>query len=224
MSAYDTAPMVPSSAPQLSALIVDYVGVMTVPLAGAMTEWMDAEGFDAARFKLFMRELMHRTALDDDGPVHGLEVGTWTKKRFEIYFAKELADAGVGDVPAEGLLTRLARGLRPNAAMADVVSRARASGMRTALLSNAFGFEYPRDGFGELYDVTVISDEVGLRKPDPAIYRMACERLGVDPADSVFVDDMEANIVAASALGMTVVHHVDTDATVAQLESLLALA
>jgi epoxide hydrolase-like predicted phosphatase len=210
-------------APPLSALIVDYVGVMTVPIKGAVLEWMLADGLDTTKLPQFMRDLTQRTVLEEGGPIHGLEIGTWTKERFEVFFAKELADAGIGVVPAEGLLGRMALGLRPNLAMADVVARARAAGMRTALLSNAFGFEYPRGGFGDLYDATVISDEVGIRKPDPAIYRMVCERLDVEPAAAVFVDDLEANVVAAAALGMTGVHHVDTDATVAQLERLLAL-
>jgi HAD superfamily hydrolase (TIGR01509 family) len=55
------------------------------------------------------------------------------------------------------------------------------------------------------FDVVVISDRVGLRMPDPAIYRLTAGRLGVPPLDCVFVDDTAANLPAARGLGMAAV-------------------
>ena len=65
---------------------------------------------------------------------------------------------------------------------------------------------------------TVISGEVGLHKPQPEIYLLACERLGVEPAEAVFVDDLRENCDGAEAVGMTAVLHRDPAETVPELE------
>jgi len=70
----------------------------------------------------------------------------------------------------------------------------------------------------------VISGEVGLRKPDPAIYALAAERLGLSAEEIVFVDDLGPNVRAAVAVGMVGVRHVEVGATVAELEVLLGVA
>jgi epoxide hydrolase-like predicted phosphatase len=104
--------------------------------------------------------------------------------------------------------------------MLGVVRRAHASGLRTGLLSNSWGNDYPRDGWDELFDAVVISGEVGLRKPDPEIYALAAERLGVPAEETVFVDDLSTNVRAAAAAGMVGVHHTDPDRTISELEIL----
>jgi epoxide hydrolase-like predicted phosphatase len=115
-------------------------------------------------------------------------------------------------------------GLTPDHAMADLVGKARAAGIRTALLTNSFGLDYPREGWSRIFDATVISGEVGLCKPDAAIYRLTCDRLGITPTDAVFVDDMAPNVDAAEALGMAGILHIDTPTTLAVLESLLGVS
>jgi putative hydrolase of the HAD superfamily len=105
--------------------------------------------------------------------------------------------------------------------MVELVAHVRASGVRTALVTNSFGIEYHREDWPRLFDATVISAEVGLRKPDPGIYAIALERLGVQAADVVFVDDMQPNIEAAAELGMATVLHVDPATTATALAELL---
>ena len=85
----------------------------------------------------------------------------------------------------------------------------RRAGLRTALLSNSWGAnDYPRHLFAELFDVVVISAEVGMRKPEERIFRHAAALLGLSPAECVFIDDIEANMLAAQALGHDrVLHH-----------------
>jgi epoxide hydrolase-like predicted phosphatase len=122
------------------------------------------------------------------------------------------------------MLARMFAGLRPDERMLAVVRRARAAGVRTGLLSNSWGFDYPRDGWPGLLDAVVISGEVGLRKPDPAIYALAAERLGLPPEAIVFVDDLPPNVRAASEAGMTAVLHAGVDSTVEELETLLGLS
>lgn len=96
---------------------------------------------------------------------------------------------------------------------------------RTGLLSNAIDGarreESRRCGFDTLTDDLVYSHEAHLAKPDPAIYRLACERLGVEPAQTVFVDDRLENVAAAVDLGMHGFLNVDdTAATIARVRAL----
>jgi putative hydrolase of the HAD superfamily len=89
----------------------------------------------------------------------------------------------------------LARGLRP--------------AYRVSMLSNADGMLRRRleeeHAILSLFDDIVCSAEVGLAKPDPAVYRLAADRLGVPPARCVFIDDHEPNVAAAATVGMTAV-------------------
>ena len=61
----------------------------------------------------------------------------------------------------------------------------------------------------ELFDVVVESSIEGIRKPDPRIYRLTCERLGVEPASAVFLDDLGVNLKPARAMGMLTIKVVD---------------
>jgi len=75
----------------------------------------------------------------------------------------------------------------------------------------------------ELFPIVVDSSEVGMRKPDPAIYEHACARLGVAPDAAVFVDDVEENVTAAAGVGLETVHFgPDPRASLADLDAILA--
>ena len=76
----------------------------------------------------------------------------------------------------------------------------------------------------ELFDAVVISAEVGMRKPEERIFRHAAGLLGLNPAQCVFIDDIEADVEAAEALGMTGVLHTDPAATAGRLAELLGLS
>jgi putative hydrolase of the HAD superfamily len=109
----------------------------------------------------------------------------------------------------------------------EAVRTARATGARTAIVTNNIK-EYGEAWRGqlpveELFDCIVDSSHEGVRKPDPAIYRLALERVGVvDPARAVFLDDFEANVLAARALGMHgIVVGPDPGPAVDELEALL---
>ena len=110
-----------------------------------------------------------------------------------------------------------------------VVHRARellADGVPIALLTNNvkewgdhWRATFPVD---ELFEIVVDSSDVGMRKPDARIYLLTCERLGVAPDASVFIDDNAENIAAARALGMETVHFgEDPFAAVAELDAIL---
>lgn len=79
-------------------------------------------------------------------------------------------------------------------------------GLKTALLSNASSnYLHGIDGFDrieKLFDHVVVSGDVGLAKPDPAIYKYTLELLGVEPKEAIFIDDSNANVETAKALGI----------------------
>jgi epoxide hydrolase-like predicted phosphatase len=96
---------------------------------------------------------------------------------------------------------------------------------RTALLSNSFvgarEREQERYGFGDITDLIVYSHEVGMAKPDPRIYRLTCERLGVRPEHVVFLDDRADFVAGALEAGMRAILYEDNDQAVADLEAAL---
>jgi glucose-1-phosphatase len=110
---------------------------------------------------------------------------------------------------------------------ADLVAYIRSLRPRyqTALLSNAWddlrGYLNGRWGIADAFNELVISAEVGVTKPDPRIYHLVLERLGVQPGEAVFVDDFKENIDAARALGIHAVHFQSCQQALAELASLL---
>jgi glucose-1-phosphatase len=96
--------------------------------------------------------------------------------------------------------------------------------LKTAVVSNAWPNASERcrthwnlhEGFDEL----VFSCEVGLAKPDPAIYETTCERLGVPTREAVFIDDKQQNVEAAAALGMRGVLSENTQTTISAVRRL----
>ena len=114
--------------------------------------------------------------------------------------------------------------MTPLEEMIEVVRAARAAGLKTALLSNSWSVShYDRDMLDELFDVAIISGEVGMHKPEEQIYRLTVEKLGVEPSECVFVDDLRENCEGAEAIGMTAIRHRHAPETIAKLETLTAL-
>jgi len=209
----------------LEALVVDYGGVLTSSLADSMGGWMHAEGIDGDAFAKAMRDMLGLEGAVEarTNPVHALERGEMEIPHFEVELAKHLVSTTGEPVRAEGLLGRMFSGFERAEDMIGVVRRVRDAGFKTGLLSNSWGMDYPREDWAELFDVTVISGEVGMRKPDPDIYQLCAEQLGLPPASCVFVDDLAPNVRGAAAVGMVGVLHRTYDETVTELEALLGL-
>lgn len=106
----------------------------------------------------------------------------------------------------------------------DTLRRLRST-HRTALLSNAFSdlrqVVTERMKFADAFDEMIISAEVNMMKPDPRIYHLALERLGVQAEQAVFVDDMPHNVEAAQALGIHGIQYKDTPQVLRDLHALL---
>ncbi|WP_258942768.1 HAD family hydrolase [Actinomadura luteofluorescens] len=205
----------------VKAVITDWGGVLTSPLAEAIEVWLTADRIDIERYKTVMRAWV-KQAYDGAGtnPIHGLEDGSLPTSEFERLLAAELLTVDGAPVEAAGLIARMFGAFAPVEPMYEALRAVRAAGARTALLSNSWGNDYPHDLFAELFDAVVISCEVGMRKPDERIFRHALDLLGLDAAECVFIDDIEHNIRAAQALGIRGILHADPDTTIAELRGM----
>jgi epoxide hydrolase-like predicted phosphatase len=96
---------------------------------------------------------------------------------------------------------------------------------KTGILSNSFVGAREREqdayGFQDMCDTIVYSHEVGYRKPDPAAYGIVCERLGVAPGEVFFLDDVQANVDGARAVGMRAITFLNTRQAISNLEAQL---
>jgi putative hydrolase of the HAD superfamily len=206
---------------RFDALLVDFGGVLTTPLQEAMFRFAEEAGV----------ELQHlaRAALggymgSEDSLVFGFETGAISQEDFSKAFAERLREESGIEVDPDSLVQRMFGGLDLEESMFTAVERARAQGLKTGLLSNSWGTSlYPRARLDPIFDVQVISGEVGLRKPDPAIFELTTGRLGVPAAACVFVDDHPGHLTSAAEAGMTTVLHRDPARTIAELEELLGL-
>jgi putative hydrolase of the HAD superfamily len=205
----------------LTALVVDFGGVLTTSLVDSFSAFVHREDVDG--------EHLHRVLFADYGEgtlVHGVETGRVTMEEFERELAARLRTKSGNAVEADGLVARMFAGSAADTRMINAVRKARESGLRTGLLSNAWGNRdsYRFDHFDTLFDAVVISGEVGMRKPDPEIYALAAREVGVPPSQCVFVDDIATNVRGAVAAGMVGVHHVETGTTLEELEALFGIA
>jgi len=76
----------------------------------------------------------------------------------------------------------------------------------------------------ELFDVVIESSKIGIRKPHPDIYRIACEQMEIEPVEAVFLDDLGINLKPARELGMQTIKVVDADQALEELEGHLQMA
>jgi putative hydrolase of the HAD superfamily len=195
------------------ALLVDWGGVLTSNLFVSFHAYCNEAGID-------FEELGRRFLADQDFRelLVALETGKLSEEQFEPSLAALLG------VSPDGLIDGLFAGVQPDLAMIAAVRRARGAGVRTALVSNSWGVQrYPRSLFDELFDGVVISGEVGMRKPAPAMYELGAERAGVAPGRCVYVDDLPHNLPPAVELGMAAVHHTEAETTIGELELLLGV-
>jgi epoxide hydrolase-like predicted phosphatase len=206
----------------LRGLLVDWGGVLTSTLTQAMSTWADTDDVDYDEYVRVMRDWLGEPYAERAivNPVFALERGELEVPHFELELAQRLRTRNGGQVAAEGLLDRIFAHFEHAPDMSALVLRARRSGLRTGLLSNSWGNTYPREGWSEMFDTVVISGEVGMRKPEPRIYALAAQRLGLEPMECVFVDDLRENVDGAVASGMVAVLHRSYADTLDKLETL----
>ncbi|WP_406131058.1 HAD family hydrolase [Streptomyces sp. NBC_00989] len=148
------------------------------------------------------------------------EVGTIAEDEVSEQVAARL---GLGPVDTESFMADLWDEYlgTPNTELIDYVAGLRRPHCRLGILSNSFvgarELETAAYGFDRLVDEIVYSHEIGVRKPDPRAFAIACARLQVRPGDCLFVDDFARNIEAARAAGMRAHLFEDNAGTVARI-------
>lgn len=128
---------------------------------------------------------------------------------------------------ARAVIACLGGDVRPE--MVAALRAIKAGGLKQACLTNNFTpmqrpAESPRSAILDLFDVVVESSKVGVRKPEPAFYRIACGELGIEPAEAVMLDDIGVNLKPAREMGMTTIKVTDPAAALRELEGVLGLA
>jgi len=197
-------------------LLLDWGGVMTTNLFASFGAFCAREGLAA--------DVLAQAFRTDRGARDALiayEEGRLEDDAFALALAAAL---GLPPERAEGLIDELMSGATLEGDMVDLVRRARAAGIRTGMVSNSWGADrYPADVVAELFDATVISGVEGFRKPDPRMYALGAERIGVPARACVFVDDLPFNLEPAAELGMATVLHEDPTATIERVAVLLGI-
>jgi putative hydrolase of the HAD superfamily len=200
----------------MKGLLVDFGGVLTTNVFDSFSAFAESEGLQPDAIRRLFRESPEALAA-----VRGLETGAMSESDFGRRFGELLA---LAPERHEGLVDRMFGELHSEEAMLEALRRARAGGVSTGLISNSMGAgRYDRSSFSELFDGVVISGEVGLHKPQPEIFRLGCERVGLAPGECVFVDDLRENCEGAEAVGLTAVLHRGPDTTIPRLEELLGV-
>jgi putative hydrolase of the HAD superfamily len=185
------------------ALITDFGGVLTSPLHEGFLAYQEESGVSLEQLG---RAMARATEEHGDHPLFQLERGEITEAEFRGRIEPHLEDG----FDLTRLRTVYFERMEPNQTMIELVRELRGGGVRTALLTNNVREWEPLwrsklPEIDELFEVVVDSAFVGLRKPDPAIYELTLERLGVGADECVFVDDLEPNCETARALGMLAV-------------------
>jgi putative hydrolase of the HAD superfamily len=201
---------------RLRGAIFDYGGVMTESL---FRRRRDADPGLVSLLAFFFDDLrsVYHLPTSATHDLHQLEIGKLSEAEFFRRLCARHAAAGNPPIdPEKARALVFADRAEASAAMIDTVRQLRRAGYRTALLTNNAREWEPMwralIPVEELFDVVVDSSVVGLRKPDPRIYALTCERLGLDPDECIFVDDLQCNVDAAAELGLETVHCTDPTA------------
>jgi putative hydrolase of the HAD superfamily len=201
----------------IQAALFDFGGVILSSPFEAFARYEADHGLPGG----FIRSL-NATNPDTNAWAH-LERGDVSFDEFCELFEKE-AEAAGGTLDAREVMTLLGGELRP--AMVEAVRRCRER-LKTACLTNNFVTDVSeadserrdtRLAVLDLFHVVVESSKVGVRKPDPRFYEIACELLEIEPSDAVFLDDLGVNLKPARALGMRTIKVEDPDRAIAELE------
>jgi epoxide hydrolase-like predicted phosphatase len=201
-------------------LISDFGGVLSSPLSEGFLAYQEESSVSLEELG---RAMGAAAEAHGEHPLFALERGEITEREFAARLERELPDAFD--------LTRLRavyfERLQPNEPMIAFARELRGRGVRTALLTNNVREWEPLwrsklPEIDEVFEVVVDSAFVGMRKPEPGIYELTVQRLGVSPERCVFLDDLEVNCEAARALGMAAVRFEETARAIAEIEAALA--
>jgi len=207
----------------MKAIISDFGGVLTTPLAGAFDALHEETGVPLEELGMAMARLAEQ---DGEHPLHELERGRITEREFTDRMAIELTEP----LGAQPDLSRFGevffQALSPNAEMIELMWELREAGHRMALLTNNVREWEPRWRamlpVDEIFELIVDSAFAGCRKPEPEIYEMTLNGLGLTGQDCIFIDDMSVNCDGATAVGLHAVHFRENAQATAEIRAALA--
>jgi putative hydrolase of the HAD superfamily len=206
----------------ITTVISDFGGVLTSPLVDTFAMLNEEERLDPGALGAALARIAER---DGTHPLFELECGRMTEREFLARLMAQLRDDLGRDVTLHTFAERYFGHLQPNAPMIALLTELRDRGYQLALLTNNVREWEPRWRamlpVDDLFELVVDSAFVGMRKPEPEIYRLTCERLGVAPERCLFVDDIERNCVAAREVGMSAVWFRDTPQAIAEVRAAL---
>jgi putative hydrolase of the HAD superfamily len=205
----------------ISAALFDFGGVILSSPFDAFTRYEREHGLPEG----FIR------GLNANDPDHNawarMERNEVSIPEFCDLFEAEARAAG-GELDALAVLAALRGELRPE--MVEALRRCHER-LKTACLTNNFvdedadpdstGMPAKMASVMEHFDVIVESSKAGCRKPDPRFYEIACELLGIEPQEAVFLDDLGINLKPARAMGMTTIKVVDPADAITELEAVV---
>ena len=157
------------------------------------------------------------------------EAGAWSRLErgeltLEAWCAPFEADCRAHGVAIDGkrLMTYIAEAGRERPQMLRAVAQLRERGLRVGALTNNWVREDKTPHrLRPHFDVVIESQAVGMRKPDPRIYELACRELGVTPPETAFLDDIGMNLKSARALGMHTIKVDDPEQALRELSALV---
>jgi len=209
----------------IRAVIFDLGGVVLGSPLHAIAEYERELGIPAN----FVNRVVAETA--PDGAWSRLERGEISMETFYTDFESDCQAAGQ-TLSAAAMFERMGQAALPRPIMLEAIRRIRAKGLLTAALTNNWANSpddesvAPGDGtraLAEHFDVFVESSVEGLRKPDPKIYTLTCDRLGIAPGEAAFLDDIGSNLKSARALGMTTIKVDHPEQALGELEAVIDL-
>ena len=205
----------------VKAVIWDFGGVLTSSPFAAFNDYEAAHSLP----KDLIRSI--NATNSDTNAWAQFENSMITLDEFDGFFAAEAKERGY-DVPGKDIIALLAGDLRPR--MVEALRRI-SSKLITGCITNNVnagkGAGMARsaekvaanEAVMDMFQVVIQSSKAGVRKPDPLIYKMACEALNIQPEDAVYIDDLGINLKPARAMGMQTIKVVDPDAALVELEA-----
>jgi putative hydrolase of the HAD superfamily len=208
---------------RFEAVICDFGGVLTSPLEDSFTAFQESSGISLKALGAAMSAVAAR---DGAFPLFELETGRMTEAQFLRSLSAELTAQLGRKVELSGFGERYFEHLLPNEPMIEYMRDLKARGYKIAICTNnvrewepLWRAKLPVD---EIFGVVVDSAFVGTRKPEPRIYEITLERLGVAPAAALIVDDIELNCTAAGELGIASVWFRSNEQAIQELEAAIS--
>jgi putative hydrolase of the HAD superfamily len=212
----------PGSMTRIEAVISDFGGVLTSPLIESYAAVQESSGVPLEALGKAMAAIMDR---DGSHPLFELETGRLSETQFLDGLSNELTEELGRPVSLHDFGDRFFENLHPNERMLEFMRGLRDQGYKLGICTNnvrewepLWRAKLPVD---EIFSVVVDSAFVGSRKPEPRIYEITLQRLGVSAQAALLIDDIEVNCTGARDLGMRAVWFRDTDQAIAEIEEQL---